>query len=82
MSSDIITSHEKTTAIDEKASSLEKSPTQPSETATVIEDAVFGHVTDEGPNYRGVSLKFSYPYLSAILSVNKFSWVGLLRLLS
>lgn len=54
MSSVAVPPQEKKTAIDESSSSLDKSPSQPAESSDVIEDAVFGRVTGEGPNYRSV----------------------------
>ncbi|RGP75555.1 hypothetical protein FSPOR_663 [Fusarium sporotrichioides] len=54
MSSDTVPPQEKKTAIDENSSSLDKSPSQPAESSDIIEDAVFGRVTGEGPNYRSL----------------------------
>ncbi|KAM0389962.1 hypothetical protein ACHAQC_007949 [Fusarium culmorum] len=54
MSSVAVPPQEKKTAIDENSSSLDKSPSQPAESSDVIEDAVFGRVTGEGPNYRSL----------------------------
>ncbi|KAI6767055.1 hypothetical protein HG531_011415 [Fusarium graminearum] len=54
MSSVAVPPQEKKTAIDESSSSLDKSPSQPAESSDVIEDAVFGRVTGEGPNYRSL----------------------------
>jgi hypothetical protein len=45
---------------------------------TVQHDAVFGEVTKEGPNYRGVSLPGPSKYLPLIQTADTIgcSWVG------
>lgn len=66
-----IAPHEKPATTDGKATIVDRRPSLTGEIATVlVEDAVFGEVTEEGPNFRSVSVQ---TFLALVLyASNKF----------
>ena len=78
-----IAPHEKPATTGGKATIVDRRPSLTGETATVlVEDAVFGEVTEQGPNFRSVSIQ---TFLVLVLyASNKFqlSWIGTIALMT
>jgi hypothetical protein len=78
-----IAPNEKPATTDRKATIIDRRPSLTGETATVIvEDAVFGEVTGEGPNFRSVSIQIFFALVLHPSNKFQLSWIGTIALMT